>query len=167
MTSEREALIAELAQDQRAISRAMVRHHLRTLAEHRLSAGQLHALVVLDTLGQHAAGELARQLGVTAATATGVVDRLVRDGLVQRTDDPDDGRSRIIRITDAGRAAWSEALLGPTAIDDAVIARLTIDELRLIVQGGAILRGAIEQVVGTASQGATAAGSTGSARPSI
>lgn len=46
--------------------------------------------------------ELSARLGTSLSTVSGVVDRLVDQGLVNRTDDPADRRQVVLRITDAG-----------------------------------------------------------------
>ena len=43
--------------------------------------------------------ELGARLGVSAPTASGLVDRLVEKGLITRADDPDDRRVRRVHIT--------------------------------------------------------------------
>jgi DNA-binding MarR family transcriptional regulator len=58
-----------------------------------------HQLTVLTCLkhGSMTMRELATQLGVGESAATAVVDRLVRQGLVVRCDDPVD--RRVVRLT--------------------------------------------------------------------
>ena len=46
---------------------------------------------------------IAEHLAITTAAATSLIDRLVRDGLVERTRHPEDGRSRIISLTPKAR----------------------------------------------------------------
>jgi DNA-binding MarR family transcriptional regulator len=46
--------------------------------------------------------DLAARLGVSLSTVSGVVDRLVDQGLLARSDDPADRRQVVIRVTDAG-----------------------------------------------------------------
>jgi len=46
--------------------------------------------------------ELSSRLGVSISTVSGVVDRLVDQGLLDRQDDPADRRQVVLRITDAG-----------------------------------------------------------------
>ncbi|MBF4616448.1 MarR family winged helix-turn-helix transcriptional regulator, partial [Curtobacterium sp. VKM Ac-1376] len=55
------------------------------------------------------ATDLAGVLGVTSAAATQAVDRLVTRGLVAREPDPDDRRSRIVRLTTVGQHCLLEA----------------------------------------------------------
>jgi DNA-binding MarR family transcriptional regulator len=49
-------------------------------------------------------GELAELLTVTPRTMTDIVDVLERDGLVKRVPDPDDRRSVLAVLTEAGLA---------------------------------------------------------------
>ncbi len=49
--------------------------------------------------------DLATQAQVTKATAGFLVDQLERSGLVTRVPDPDDGRARLVTITDKGQNA--------------------------------------------------------------
>ncbi len=49
--------------------------------------------------------DLAAQAQVTKATAGFIVDQLERSGLVTRVTDPDDGRARLVTITDKGEHA--------------------------------------------------------------
>lgn len=143
---DRESLLAQIAENQQAMALAMVRHRLQHLLEVRMTAGRLHALVVLDATGPQPAGDLARALGISAATATGLVDGLVRDGLAERRPDPADGRARIVHATEAGVAAWRDAILGPTAIDDDVLSRLTDDDLATLLRASTALRRAVTDV---------------------
>jgi DNA-binding MarR family transcriptional regulator len=67
-----------------------------------LTAPQIHALLWLGQDGALTMGELARRLGITEKTVTGVVDRLEREGHVQRERDPEDRRVVHCRLTAAG-----------------------------------------------------------------
>ena len=56
-------------------------------------------------------GELARYLMVSRQNLAGVVGRLERDGRVESAPDPSDGRSRLVRMTPAGRNVWQRKAL--------------------------------------------------------
>jgi DNA-binding MarR family transcriptional regulator len=49
-------------------------------------------------------GDLARALGITVSTTSGLVGKLVDRGLVTRTTAPDDRRQLPLRLTEAGAA---------------------------------------------------------------
>jgi DNA-binding MarR family transcriptional regulator len=53
-------------------------------------------------------GQLAERLACVKSNVTQLVDRLEADGLVTRAPDPNDRRSRLAVITDAGRKAYEE-----------------------------------------------------------
>jgi DNA-binding MarR family transcriptional regulator len=65
-----------------------------------------HELAALELLAryEHGPSDLARHLGVTSAAASGIVDRLVARGHVERVPHPDDGRRTQVVMTDSGRA---------------------------------------------------------------
>lgn len=49
--------------------------------------------------------DLGRRAGLEPSTMTGLLDRMERDGLVQRQADPEDRRAQRIHLTDRGRSA--------------------------------------------------------------
>lgn len=53
-------------------------------------------------------GELSRRLMVTNGNVTGMIDRLVSEGLVERHQAPHDRRSQFVRLTPAGRQAFGD-----------------------------------------------------------
>ncbi|WP_439689794.1 MarR family winged helix-turn-helix transcriptional regulator [Curtobacterium sp. SP.BCp] len=55
------------------------------------------------------AKDVSTALGVTAAAATIVADRLVQKDLIVRAQDPDDRRNRTLTLTDTARAALRDA----------------------------------------------------------
>ncbi len=50
---------------------------------------------------------LSRYLMVTGGNVTGLTDQLVKEGLVERTEDPEDRRSWRVRLTDKGRTDFA------------------------------------------------------------
>jgi DNA-binding MarR family transcriptional regulator len=89
----------------------------------------------------------AKQTGIRASTASGLVDGLVRGGWAERSPDPDDRRRVLVRLTDRGerrldtigrarRSAMLEAL-GPLPREDVVRAADAVEELvRRLGDGG-------------------------------
>lgn len=73
-----------------------------TCAELELSAPQVHTLLALGHEGPLPMGDLARRVAVTEKATTGLVDRLERDGLVQRHRDPADRRVVRVKLTARG-----------------------------------------------------------------
>jgi len=67
---------------------------------------------LMSQLERHPAGlrmsELSRLLMVTGGNVTGIVDQLVKEGLVERVDDAADRRAWRVRLTRAGDKAFAE-----------------------------------------------------------
>ena len=77
------------------------------LSEVGLSLAKLAALRRLTEAGESLPlGQLAERLSCVKSNVTQLVDRLEADGLVNRTADPNDRRSRLAVLTDAGKAAY-------------------------------------------------------------
>jgi DNA-binding MarR family transcriptional regulator len=74
-----------------------------------LSLAKLAALHQLTEAGDSLPlGQLADRLSCVKSNVTQLVDRLETDGLVNRTGDPNDRRSRLAVLTDAGRSAFAK-----------------------------------------------------------
>lgn len=74
----------------------------RVGARHELSLTQLRLLGVLRDR-RPGMTELARHLGLDKSTISGLVDRAVRRGLVERVADPGDGRAVQVALSEEGR----------------------------------------------------------------
>jgi len=68
----------------------------------RVTTGQCLALLALAPEGEATMRQVTAALGVSPGTTTRVVDNLVRDGLVERTQNPDDRRTVCVRPTAEG-----------------------------------------------------------------
>lgn len=83
----------------------------RALDRHQVTTQQwaiLGALVRDRWAGGIAVGDLAALVMVSRQNLTGVLSRMESRGLVERTVDPNDNRSRLIRLTVEGRQRWSD-----------------------------------------------------------
>jgi len=69
-----------------------------------LSPAQLFVLMLINETGSSRVGIISRELCITAPTATGIVDRLERDGFVSRVHDQKDRRAVNIVLTKKGRS---------------------------------------------------------------
>jgi DNA-binding MarR family transcriptional regulator len=63
-----------------------------------INATDLNCLNLVALTGPMAAGDLARQTGLTTASITGVLDRLEEGGFVRRERDPKDRRRVIVNL---------------------------------------------------------------------
>jgi DNA-binding MarR family transcriptional regulator len=63
-------------------------------------ASILHAL---HEAGECTVNEIVERTQLPNGTLTGLLDALERDGCIERVDNPEDGRSWIVRLTSSGR----------------------------------------------------------------
>lgn len=71
-------------------------------AQHGIALADLHALRVLDLIGAVPVSRLGAELGLARSSATNLVDRLERAGLVDRATDVQDRRVTLVRPSAAG-----------------------------------------------------------------
>jgi DNA-binding MarR family transcriptional regulator len=81
----------------------------RAMGAAGLSLGRAKVLMRLGQHGPMNQARLAGLLGFAPRSVTETIDALERDGLVTRTEDPNDRRARIVQLTDAGRDALDVA----------------------------------------------------------
>ena len=86
-------------------SRVLVAIAARSLADagEEVTLTQYRSLVVLASRGPQGVAALAEAVAVTAPTASRLVDRLVKKGLVRRRTDRQDRRQVRIALTETGR----------------------------------------------------------------
>lgn len=82
-----------------------------------LSLARTKVLQVLDRRGTVRQSVLAQELGQAPRSVTQSVEALEREGLVERTADPHDGRSKLVRLTPEG----TRALISGTAAGEQVL----------------------------------------------
>ncbi|TDD16745.1 MarR family winged helix-turn-helix transcriptional regulator [Nonomuraea diastatica] len=107
MSSEREDLIHRISETQRGLGRLFAQHH-SPLFTSNLTMRQLKVVMLLAINGSSSGQDLAHALGVGLGTVTGIVDRLVAQGLASRHEDPHDRRVRRVELTPEGAALIEE-----------------------------------------------------------
>ncbi|WP_345750345.1 MarR family winged helix-turn-helix transcriptional regulator [Microbacterium rhizophilus] len=132
----RDALLAELHGLQREMETTTAPAFIEPVLSTRLTMQQLKVLAIL-ALTHTGVGmqSVATSLGVSLATLSGIVDRLEAADMVARTQDPRDQRVRLLIPTDAGRDVMKQLANTQPQVNEAVLARLTIDELRALTRG--------------------------------
>lgn len=104
---------------------------LRVYSAHGLGDGDFDVLATLRRGGAPWAltpTQLVEQTMVTSGAVTKRVDRLVGAGLVERRASTDDGRSRIVALTRAGRALIDRAMPEHLANETRLLAGLSARE---------------------------------------
>ena len=91
---------------------------------------------VMATLARHPAGlrmtELSGHLRVSAGNVTGIVDRLVAEGLVDRAAVAGDRRALLVRLTRAGRETFATQAAAHEGWVDELLGMLGPEEIRAL-----------------------------------
>lgn len=102
-----------------------------TLEASQLDRRAFHTLGKLRSLGapyRRSAGMLANDLRLSTGAMTNRLDRLETAGLIRRLPDPNDRRGTLIEPTEAGHAAWDEAVSTQARREAMIAAVLTEPE---------------------------------------
>ena len=105
----------------------------------RLMPGGLHLshFIVLNHLVRLGDGrtpvQIANALQVTKATMTHTVTVLTRHGFVEVVPNPDDGRSKLVRLTEAGRAFRDDAIARLAPALGFVADNLSVEEIGAVL----------------------------------
>lgn len=86
----------------RKIMRAIDMHSSFLARQYGLTSPQLICMKRLSEEKEMTPGGLAKEVHLSHATVTGIISRLEKKGLVQRTRSTEDGRSYLIRLTGSG-----------------------------------------------------------------
>ncbi len=111
-----------------------------------ISSTQLHVLFILMSDGPLTMSHLAESLNVSLPNVTGLIDRMVEHGLVERGRDSDDRRVVTVSTTTAGCAAVEEIDLVRRRQLAAVLAQLNHDQQRRALETFTELRLAAERL---------------------
>jgi MarR family 2-MHQ and catechol resistance regulon transcriptional repressor len=116
---------------------AMRQHAERHIRSLGIGFSDFAALEVLLHKGPTPVNEIGRMVRLTSGSITTAVDRLERKGMVERRNDPDDRRTRVVHLTPAGRKLISCAFADHEAAMERAASGLTAAER---VQASALLK---------------------------
>src|SRR5579872_3373259 len=100
-----------------------------------LTAAELFVLHALRDAPAHSLNELASRTYTDQSTASPVVERLRRRGLVRRERSAEDARRVVIALTTAGRSAVERSPEAPQSAMIAALARLPARDRRALARG--------------------------------
>lgn len=128
----------------------------------QFSKAELFALLLVDKHGDITMSQLASSMNVPMSTATGVIERLVKNGYIVRVKSDTDRRIVTIRLTGKG-TSLSEELKGTLRrFTDLLVQGLSEEEQRLLVQ---IFLKVLDNLSKTASEPASDHESEAAANP--
>ena len=89
-------------------------------------------LIVMD--GPATAGEIGRRTGLTSGAVTGLIDRLERQGLVERTADARDRRKVLVKVREDRLGEFAVHFEPMQRAMNGLLARYDADQLGLIAE---------------------------------
>jgi DNA-binding MarR family transcriptional regulator len=113
-------------------ARSMAHQLAQELRPAGIGIGQWAVLLFLWARDGMSQAELSRVVAIEPPTMVRTVDRMVRDGLVRRVPDPDDGRLTRIYLTERGRSLRDELIPKAIAVNEATLGHLTPAEARTL-----------------------------------
>lgn len=91
-----------------------MQHRMRTMflhsRKHGLSVSQMAALLLIHRRGTSSVSDIGDDLEITNPAASQLLERLVQQGLIARSEDPNDRRLKQISISRHGEAILREGL---------------------------------------------------------
>ncbi len=119
-----------------------------------LSLIQLNVVAVLEAEGPLPMSRLADELDVSVASATGIVDRMERRGMVQRRHATDDRRVVDVHLTEQGTGIFRDLEAHRREHLARLLGELTEEELAGFLKGIRAIRAARKRLVGPLEPGA-------------
>lgn len=114
--------------------RALARHAEQSILTLQMCWSDFVVLEMLLNKGPQKVNDIGRSIGLTSGAITTAVDRLEERGLVTRGSDPEDRRSRVVRLTKQGEAQIRESFTTHSRAMERATAGLSKDEQATLVE---------------------------------
>ncbi|MDF5734541.1 MULTISPECIES: MarR family winged helix-turn-helix transcriptional regulator [unclassified Nostoc] len=122
-----------------------IRADMRAHSAAFLSIPQLRSLAFLNRNPGASLSDLAEHLGVTSATASATIERLVQRDFVKRCDHPQERRRVLLNLTQEGRHHLKQSQDQTRAHITDLLKGLTEEQISNIEEGLTLLKNVFEQ----------------------
>src|SRR5579863_6023593 len=150
MIQTHEELVLEVVEQYRTYFHGFKAHMGPILKNMDLTLAQLRTLAILAEEGPLVIGQIAQRLGIGLSTGGHLVDRLVQAGLAERTEDSEDRRRTLARLTPTGEDLYAQLRIGPGHLR-ALLQELDEVDLAALLQGMRAMNCILEKKSGTLS----------------
>ncbi len=113
-----------------------------------LSMPQFSILMQLHHKGAYAMSKVSEGFDITPAAASQLVDKLVHSGLIERTEDPQDRRAKLLTLTDKGREIIQQGIEERYRWVDQLAEKLTDEERVQVSEALDLMTQAAEDIEG-------------------
>jgi DNA-binding MarR family transcriptional regulator len=146
----KQALAGRLMLALRRSSAAGVLHGQTVARRVGVNSSDLECLDLILMSGPSSAGEIARHTGLTSGAVTGLIDRLERLGLVERTADPADRRKVLVRVREDRIGPIARLYAPLEKAMQSLLAGYSREELKLLIdfaeQSGDLLQARVSEL---------------------
>jgi DNA-binding MarR family transcriptional regulator len=146
LVAENEQLIADIMGAQQRLQHLFAYDRSDPLFSSHLTLSQLKILLLLHRSGGMSGRELAERTGVGLAALSGMIDRLVTNGLVIRQEDPHDRRVRRISLSARGAEIIGSIITAGAEKQRRLLSRLSAAELAQVAAAVQIMVRVAEEV---------------------
>ncbi len=117
------------------VLRRVTQRHLSLFSEAipEVTTTQFAVIARLAQMGPLSQNLLGRETAMDAATIKGVVDRLVRQGLVETAPDPEDRRRLIVALSAAGQTLFNAHIVTALQVSAKTLSPLTAADQRQLL----------------------------------
>ena len=105
--SPEDAVVRAFLDFRRVVLRDSMRQSIKFLHGQNFSFGAIAALMTLRERGEQSISDLATEIGLSLAATSQLVEKLVQDGYVKRTEAPDDRRRKQVALSAKGQSFLS------------------------------------------------------------
>lgn len=116
--------------------------------EHDLSASQTGTLMRLYHRGTCGVSDIGESVGITNAAASQMIERMVQQGWVERSECPDDRRAKLLALSPKGRALIEEGIEARWSWMEKLAETLTPEQQTTIAEALKMLTAAVRQQEG-------------------
>ncbi len=117
----------------------------RFAREAGLSMSQFSILMQLHHHGRCSISDISERFETTSAAASQIADKLVQAGLLERSEDPADRRSRLLTLSSKGRSLVDESIRARYLWVADLGSRLTPQEQQKVIEGLTLMKTAAGQ----------------------
>lgn len=97
------------------------------------SLAQYRVLMFLFSRDHLTINDLKRELGTAQSTASGMIDRLVQQGLVQKVKNPNDLRQTLLVLTPKARSLINQRMASMTEVYEKILSDFNEDEQVVLI----------------------------------
>jgi MarR family transcriptional regulator, organic hydroperoxide resistance regulator len=131
---EKSELVKDIVHHHRLVDRFLRQNEADVWMDISLTMTQVKSLFFIANEGGVNFRKLAQALKVTPSNVTGIIDRLVEQGMVTRTENPEDRRMLMLQLTGKGEALIAKLRERRMSQMSLILNQMSMEELAMIAR---------------------------------